>query len=203
MNYLVGLTGGIGSGKSTVAEQFAALGVRIIDTDAISHELTRAGGAAIAPIRDSFGAGYIAADGSLNRAQMRAAIFADAAARQQLEGILHPLILEQARRQAAAPTAAPYTLIIVPLLFESGRYADWLHRIITVDCPEATQITRTMQRSSLDECNVRAIMAQQIGRSERMRLADEVIHNDGSLDDLKRQVVGIHRRLSVLAAESD
>jgi dephospho-CoA kinase len=203
VSYLVGLTGGIGSGKSTVAELFAALGVRVIDTDLISHQLTKAGGAAIPLIRKAFGDDYIDAGGALDRGRMRALVFADPVAKQRLEAILHPLILDQTKQQAASPAGAPYTLIVVPLLFESGRYADWIDFTIAVDCPEATQITRTKQRSQLSETDVRAIMAQQISRAERLTLADETIRNDGTLEDLKSQVVGMHRRLSALAAESD
>lgn len=203
MNYLVGLTGGIGSGKSTVAEMFAALGARIVDTDLISHQLTRTGGAAIPAIRNAFGDPLIDAQGALDRSRMRELIFADPGEKKRLEAILHPLIFAHSRQQAASPTDAPYTLVVIPLLFESGRYADWLQRVIAVDCPEATQITRTIQRSKLDEPAVRAIMAQQLGREARLTLADEVIVNNGSLDNLKSQVVGIHRRLSALSAESN
>ena len=203
MSYLVGLTGGIGSGKSTVADLFAALGARIIDTDLISRELTQTGGAAIPALREAFGAGVIDAQGALDRAAMRELVFSHPEEKKRLEAILHPLILEQAKQQAASPTDAPYTLVVVPLLFENRRYSDWLHRVITVDCPEETQIKRTMQRSQLDEAAVRAIMAQQLSREARLTFSDEKILNNGSLDDLKKQVVGMHRRLSALATESD
>lgn len=203
MNYLVGLTGGIGSGKSTVADMFATLGVRIIDTDLISHQLTQAGGAAIPALRDAFGPQVIDERGALNRGKMREIVFNDPAAKKTLESILHPLIFAETRLQASSPTQAPYSLVVVPLLFESGRYADWLQRVITVDCPEKSQVIRTMRRSNLDEPAVRAIMAQQLSREERLTLSDEAILNNGSLDDLKAQVVGMHRRLSELANESD
>lgn len=203
MNYLVGLTGGIGSGKSTVAGLFAAQGVRIIDTDLLSHRLTQPGGPAIPLIRKEFGDSHIDAQGALNRARMRQLVFADPAAKLKLEAILHPLILAETRRQAAEPCDAPYTLVVVPLLFESGRYADWMNRTIAVDCPEKTQLARTMLRSQLSEAEVRAILAQQLGRAERLGRADEVIRNDGTLEELKAQVIGMHHRLSVLAAESD
>jgi dephospho-CoA kinase len=121
----------------------------------------------------------------------------------RLEAILHPRILAQAKQQAASPTDAPYTLVVVPLLFENRRYSDWLNRVITVDCPEETQIKRTMQRSQLDEAAVRAIMAQQLSREARLTLSDEIILNNGSLEDLEKQVVGMHHRLSALATESD
>lgn len=203
MNYLVGLTGGIGSGKSTVADMFAALGVRIVDTDLISHQLTQTGGAAIPAIRDTFGAHLINAQGALDRSKMRELAFGNPDEKNRLEAILHPLIFAQSQQQAFSPTDAPYTMIVVPLLFESGRYANWLQRVITVDCPEESQIARTTQRSKLDEPAVRAIMAQQLSREARLTLADEIIVNNGSLDNLKTQVIGIHRRLSAFATETD
>lgn len=202
MSYLVGLTGGIGSGKSTVATLFAAHGVRIIDTDLISHQLTHAGGEAIPALRNTFGSGLIDERGAVDRAKMRELIFASPAEKNRLEAILHPLILTRTKLLAASPTDAPYTLIVVPLLFESGCYADWLQRVITVDCLEDAQVARTMRRN-LDAAAVRAIMAQQLGRTERLKLADEIIDNNGSLDDLKEQVDSLHRRLCALAAESD
>lgn len=203
MNYLVGLTGGIGSGKSTVAAFFAALGVRVIDTDLISHRLTQAGGDAVPALRDAFGAGYIDGQGALDRNRMREFVFGNPSEKKRLEAILHPLILAQVKEQASLPTDAPYILVVVPLLFESGRYADWLHRVVTVDCTEAQQLSRAMQRGGLSEPAVRAIMAQQLSRSERLGLADEIIYNDGSLEDLKKRVFDMHQRLAALAAESD
>ena len=203
MNYLVGLTGGIGSGKTTVADMFAELGVRVVDTDIISRQLTQPGGAAIPEIRTLFGADVIDGYGALDRNRMRELVFSDPAKKALLENILHPLIFAQTKQQATAPSTAPYTLVVVPLLFESGRYASWLQRTISVDCPEETQISRTMLRSNLEEKAVRAIMDQQLSRTERLRRADEVIRNAGDLNDLKMQVVGIHRRLSILATESD
>ncbi len=203
MNYLVGLTGGIGSGKTTVADMFAELGARIVDTDHISHQLTQSCGEAIPALLETFGEHIINAQGALDRDKMRELIFANPEERKRLEAILHPLILAQTKQQAASPTDAPYTLIVVPLLLENGRYSDWLHRVITVDCPEDDQVRRTMQRSNLNEAAVRAIMAQQIDRKSRMELSDDIINNNGSMDDLNAQVVGMHRRLSALAAESN
>jgi dephospho-CoA kinase len=202
VNYLVGLTGGIGCGKSTVAGLFAGHGVRIIDTDLISHHLTQADGEAMPAIRAEFGARFIDNLGALDRSRMRELVFAEPTARKRLEAILHPLILAHARQQALVATDAPYSLVVVPLLFESGHYAGWLQRVIAVDCPEALQVARTMQRSGMDEATVRAIMAQQLSRSERLQRADEIIRNEGSLDDLSRQVFDMHQRLSGLAAES-
>lgn len=203
MNYLVGLTGGIGSGKSTVTDMFAARGARVIDTDLISHQLTQTNGEAIPAIREAFGAHFIDAKGALDRGKMREFVFGNPAEKKRLESILHPLILARTKQQAASITDAPYTLIVVPLLFESGRYADWLDYVVAVDCPEEVQIARTVQRSKLDKAAVKAIMAQQLGRRERLQLAHEIIHNDGGLDDLRNQIARLHARLCSMAAESD
>jgi dephospho-CoA kinase len=190
------LTGGIGCGKSTVAELFAALGARIVDTDEISHRLTAANGLALPAIQRTFGDTYIGKDGALDRAKMRALVFSGRDARQRLQAILHPMILEQAKSDALSPTDSPYTLVVVPLLFESGRYCDWLNGVIVVDCPETQQVARTLQRSSLDESTVRAIMAQQMDRASRLQQADETIVNDGSLEQLKSRVSELHKRLA-------
>lgn len=196
MSPCYGLTGGIGSGKSTVAELFKSLGARIVDTDEISHSLTSASGLAIPAIRQAFGDTYLDKDGALDRARMRTLVFSETEARNTLQAILHPLILAQARSEALAPSAAPYTLVVVPLLFESGRYRDWLNGVIVVDCPEAQQIARTLQRSALDEATVRAIMAQQLDRAGRLRLADMTIQNDSSLEQLKQRVAELHESLA-------
>jgi len=190
-----GLTGGIGSGKSTVATIFSELGARIIDTDLIAHQLTQAEGAALPEIRKEFGDVSIAQTGEMNRAKMRQLIFSDESAKKRLEAILHPLIREQSQLLAKSKCEAPYTLVVVPLLFESGRYRDWLDQVIVVDCTEQQQIARTMQRSKLSEAEVRSIMSQQISRNERLRLADAVIKNDSQLNDLRLQVEELHSRL--------
>lgn len=190
-----GLTGGIGSGKSTVAGFFSELGVRIIDTDLISHQLTQSGGAAIPLIQALFGTEFVDSGGALDRAKMRKLVFSDSAAKLRLEGILHPLILSESKAQAGMPSDAPYTLVVVPLLFENGRYSDWLQRAIVVDCPEQLQILRTMQRSNLTEPAVRSILQQQIGRTRRLQLADDVLHNAGNPDELRQQVNALHSRL--------
>lgn len=202
MSYRVGLTGGIGCGKSTVADLFATHGVPIIDTDAISHQLTCSGGAAIDALRDTFGNEFIDAGGALDRARMRQLVFSDNSAKQQLERILHPLILEQSRSLAASSTA-PYILIVVPLLFESGSYREWLHRTLVVDCAESTQIKRAVKRDGLSEATVRAIMAQQLPRSQRQALADDIIHNDGDLSALRLQVEQLHLLYGNLAERSN
>lgn len=193
MNYRVGLTGGIGSGKSTVATLFAELGVPVIDTDAISHQLTQTGGAAIAAIRAAFGNEYIDANGALDRLKMRQLIFSDPSSKQRLEKILHPFILSQAKSQSTS-SAAPYVLIVIPLLFETSTYQDWLDHTVTVDCSEETQVIRATQRDGLNEQTVRSIMAQQLIRSQRLKLADDVIHNDGTLAELQQQITTLHLR---------
>ena len=190
-----GLTGGIGSGKSTVSAMFAELGARIVDTDIISHQLTQSNGEAIPKIREVFGSQLIDAQGALDRKMMRELVYTDDGAKRRLENILHPLILAHTRSQALSPTDSPFTLVVVPLLFESGRYRDWLNRVIVVDCDETTQISRTMQRGNLDEDAVRSIMAQQLERSRRLLLADDIICNDGDLSYLREQVTKLHSRL--------
>lgn len=200
--YTVGLTGGIGSGKSAVAELFAKLGVHVIDTDEIAHELTRSGGKAIAPIRAEFGAEMIAADGSLDRARMRRLVFGDARARKRLEAILHPLIrAESARRGEHA--RSPYTILVIPLLVESGVDRSRTARVLVVDCPEHQQIERVMRRSGLPEAEVRAILASQATREQRLAAADDVIDNSGAPEALERQVTHLNDKYLTLAAEAE
>lgn len=199
MKFRVGLTGGIGSGKSTVASLFKECGVLVIDSDVISHQMTQSGGMAIAAIRSTFGDDYIDASGALNRALMRQLIFSDRAAKLQLEAILHPLIRAQIMVQVDnantnSALTSPYLLLVIPLLFETLSYHELVQRTLVVDCAETTQIARTMQRGGLDEQTVRTIMASQITRAERLRLADEIIQNDGSLDTLRQQVDQLHQR---------
>jgi dephospho-CoA kinase len=202
MSYRVGLTGGIGGGKSTVASLFAELGVPVIDTDAISHQLTQSGGTAIPAIRAAFGDDHIDATGALDRAKMRQFVFSDEAARQRLEKILHPLILAQAKSQAES-SPAPYVLLVVPLLFETSGYQGWLDHTVTVDCSEETQIARATRRSGLSEQTVRAIMARQLSRSQRLQLADDAINNNGTLAELSLQIAQLHRHYLKLAARSN
>jgi dephospho-CoA kinase len=197
--FCVGLTGGIGSGKSSAARLFGNLGAGVVDVDDISHALTRPGGAAIEEIRRQFGADSIAPDGSLDRARMRELVFADTAAKSRLEAILHPLIGTAARAEVAqAPQ--PYVMLVVPLLLERDVYRDVIHRIAVVDCAERTQIQRTMRRSAISESAVRAIMAAQLSRAERLAKADDVIDNDGDEAQLLRQVTALHARYLDLAA---
>jgi dephospho-CoA kinase len=202
MNYLVGLTGGIGSGKTTVANLLAERGARLIDTDIISRELTQPNGAAIAEIRAAFGSDFISENGALDRNAMRTLVFTDTAAKAKLEAILHPLIQAETIRLASSPTNAPYTLVVIPLLFESGCYADWMDHTITVDCSSARQIARTSARSALDAATIHAIMSQQYDSTRRNALADTIIDNEGSADALLPQITQTHEHLCQLAAQN-
>lgn len=201
MAYCIGLTGGIGSGKSSAAGLFHELGAGVVDTDQIAHELTGPGGAAIAAIRSQFGADYIAADGGLDRAKMRRLVFSDGAAKKKLETLLHPLIRKQAMARIAA-AQQPYVLVVVPLLFETGAYRELVRRVLVVDCTEEQQIARTMQRSRLTADEVRAIMAAQLPRSERLARADDVLHNDDDMDALRRQIGILHDKYRAFARPS-
>ncbi len=193
MAFCVGLTGGIGSGKSKAAELFAALGACVVDTDAISHELTAPRGAAIASITHEFGIDYLRTDGSLDRARMRALVFDDPLAKVKLEAILHPLIRSTAiDRVATAHT--PYVILVVPLLLETGGYLDSIRRVLVIDCAEDVQVARTMARSNLSEIEVRAIMKTQLSRAERLARADDVIHNNADLTCLRSQVETLHQQ---------
>jgi dephospho-CoA kinase len=198
MPFTVGLTGGIGSGKSAVAELFAGRGVAVIDTDLIAHELTQPMGGAIGPIRSAFGAGVIGPDGALDRARMRKLVFTDAAAKNKLEAILHPLI--NARSAWLAEHAvSPYVVLVVPLLVESGMDRTRYQRVLVVDCPEALQVERVIQRSGLSEKEVRDIMAAQATRSKRLARADDVIDNSGAREALVAQVERLHEKYFTLA----
>jgi dephospho-CoA kinase len=189
---VVGLTGGIGSGKSTVADLFAAHGVAVIDTDRISHQLTAAGGGAMAAIAAAFGPQVVGEDGALDRVAMRGIVFADPSARSRLEAILHPLIRSESERQLKLAEGA-YALLVVPLLFETGHYDALLARVLVVDCDEAVQRRRVLQRNGLDEATVSAIMAAQLPRAERLARADDVIDNNDGLAALTLQVDAKHR----------
>lgn len=195
----VGLTGGIGSGKSTVAGLFGELGVPVIDTDAIAHQLTAAGSAALDEIRGVFGDAVILADGRLDRAALRRIVFADTEARHQLEAILHPLIRKEVMQQHAR-VDAPYVLIAIPLLVEAGGYGDLLDRVLVVDCSEDQQIVRAMARSSLSREAVGAILAAQASRIERLAIADDVIVNTATIEHVREQVVTMNQHYLTLAS---
>ena len=198
--FVVGLTGGIGSGKSAAADLFAARGALVVDTDQIAHQLTAPSGAAMEAIRQAFGNGVVGPDGALNRPAMRVLAFEDPAARKRLEAILHPMIRAESERLCHAATA-PYVVLAVPLLIESGTYRQRVRRLCVVDCPEAVQVARVMQRSGLEESQVRAIMAAQASRAERLAAADDVVDNGGSFDQLTAQIERLHAAYLQLAAK--
>jgi dephospho-CoA kinase len=179
LSVLIGLTGGIGSGKSTVGRLLAQLGAAVIDTDLIARQLTLPGGAAIDRIAGEFGRALIADDGALDRTRMRELVFADAGAKKRLEAILHPLIGIETERQAAAAQGAPALVFDVPLLVESGRWRAKVDKVLVVDCSEATQIARVVQRSGWTPDAAQTVIASQASRERRRASADAVIFNDG------------------------
>jgi dephospho-CoA kinase len=193
--YVVGLTGGIGSGKSAVARLFSETGVAVIDADAIAHALTGLGGAAMPAIRAEFGAAVAPVNGALDRAAMRAMVFTDPSARKRLEAILHPMIRDATDRQLRISAAdSPYVVLMVPLLIESGSYRERVNRIAVVDCTEATQIARVMRRDGLAGNEVEGILAAQATRAKRLAAADDVVDNDGDLAALRPQIERLHRQ---------
>ncbi|CAL62908.1 dephospho-CoA kinase [Herminiimonas arsenicoxydans] len=196
--FSVGLTGGIGSGKSTVADLFAMLGASVIDTDVIAHQLTAANGAAIAAIKSTFGAAFVTESGAMDRSRMREAVFADPTAKERLEAIIHPLI-RAASEHAAAQASGSYVLFVVPLLLETGYWKQRVSRILLIDCPEDIQIRRVMQRNRLTEQQVRAIMATQLPRADRLAAADDIIVNDSDTAALLPQVQRLHQQYLALA----
>jgi dephospho-CoA kinase len=187
----VGLTGGIGSGKSVVAAQFAALGASIIDTDQIARGMTVPGGPAMPAIVAEFGPEFADASGAMDRERMRALVFSDLGAKARLEGILHPLIRATALAAAESATGA-YVIYDVPLLVESGSWRDRVDRVLVVDCPEDAQVARVTARSGLDASQVRAIMATQATRAARLAAADDIINNEGELAALAPQIARLH-----------
>jgi dephospho-CoA kinase len=199
--FTVGLTGGIGSGKSTVADLFAARGAAIVDTDLIAHQLTAAQGAAIGAIRAQFGADYVLPNGAMDRAKMRDLVFCDQLAKAKLENILHPLIRAETVA-AAARLQGCYLIFVVPLLVESGNWKQRVSRVLVVDCPEEMQIRRVSRRNALNETQVRAIMSNQASRAERLAAADDVIVNDGELSSLEAQVDQLHAQYASFAKTS-
>jgi dephospho-CoA kinase len=199
MAFCVGLTGGIGSGKSAAASLFGKLGAAIVDTDEISHQLTAPGGDALPELKRQFGTASISASGGLDRAHMRDLVFRDAAARKKLEAILHPLIRERTR-VGIATARAPYVIVVVPLLFETGAYLDIVKRVVVVDCDEDMQVRRVVARSGIAADEVRRIMAAQLPRTERVKRANDVLDNNGDLEALKPQVARLHDRYLALAA---
>lgn len=198
MTFIIGLTGGIGCGKSSASQIFSEFGIDVVDTDVIARQLTQPGGRAIDSIRDVFGNTFLTTEGALDREKMRNLVFSDSRARQQLEKILHPLILQETLAQIEQ-SRSPYTILVVPLLLETNDYNPIVQRILVVDCEERIQISRTIARSQLSEQQVKAIMAQQISRKDRLQKADDVILNDRGIDFLKVQINQLHHQYLTLS----
>ncbi|TMG80154.1 MAG: dephospho-CoA kinase [Betaproteobacteria bacterium] len=199
--FVVGLTGGIGSGKSAAAEEFARLGASVVDTDVIARELTAAGGAALPHIKALFGDALVAASGAMDRDAMRRRVFSDPAAKQALEALLHPMIRAESERRIGA-ASGPYVLYVVPLLVEAGDYRARVDRVLVVDAPESAQLARVRARSALPAAEVAAIVAQQASRATRRAAADDVIDNSGTLEQLFAQVRALHARYLKMAAQA-
>ena len=196
----VGLTGGIGSGKSTVADLLARRGAFVIDADAISRSVTAAGGSAIAPIAEAFGPDFITPQGALDRDRMRQASYADTQARKRLEGIVHPLVGAESARQEAAALAAGARCIVfdIPLLVESRRWRQRVDQVLVIDCVPEVQIARVMRRSALDAATVQKIIASQATRAERLAAADIVVANSGdSLAPLTQDIAQVATRFGL------
>jgi dephospho-CoA kinase len=193
----VGLTGGIGSGKTAVSDHLAQLGAGVVDTDIIAHQITAANGVAIPFIQKQFGAEFIDPSGALDRAKMRKLVFADPEARKALEAITHPLIRIETIRQAKQliREKVPYLVFVVPLLIESGSWLALLDHLIVVDCPEEVQIERVMHRNNLSRNEVKRILEAQASRQERIANADMVIKNQGSLESLQAEVLKLHQKI--------
>jgi dephospho-CoA kinase len=193
----IGLTGGIGSGKTAVSDLLSEFGAGIIDTDLISHQITAPGGKAISLIAKAFGADFIDTRGALNRPKMRTLVFEDPKARQALEQITHPLIQQEAAKQAFALTnsGVPYLVFVVPLLIESGFWVKLIDYLVVVDCPEETQIQRVMHRNNISHTEVENILKAQTSRNTRLASADAVIENQGDLGELKLAVLNLHQQL--------
>lgn len=198
MSLVVGVTGGIGSGKTVVAQAFAELGVEVIDTDQIAHELTAPGQPAVREIATRFGTQVLTAEGALDRAALRRAVFSDPNARHRLEALLHPLIAQQVVHRLAQ-AGGPYVILVVPLLVETGGYEGIVDRVLVVDSPEDVQVTRVMRRNGLSPNEVEPILRAQASRQQRLARADDVLTNDGDLDTLRSGVQRLHRDYLALA----
>lgn len=194
---LIGLTGGIGSGKTAVSNLLAQLGAGIIDADLIAHQISAPGGKAIPLIQDYFGTEFIDSSGALDRAKMRSLVFQNLEAKKALEAITHPLIRQETLKQTSqlADAGVPYLLLVVPLLIESGTWIDQIDYLVVVDCPEETQIQRVMHRSNLSRTEVQTILKTQASRQERLALANAVIDNQGKLSNLKSAAQELHQKI--------
>ena len=197
----IGLTGGIGSGKSTVSNLFSHLGVPVIDADEIAHRIVEPGQPGHAAVLEKFGHDFLTASGELDRAKLRKQVFSDAEKKQQLEAILHPLVYQQIDAQAAAVNF-PYCIIVIPLLLETGG-DDHVDRIIVVDCAEQQQVSRSVARDNTDVDEINRIINTQIPRAERLSRADDVIYNDLDIDQLEFQVADLHHSYLAMASASN
>lgn len=192
--YVVGLTGGIGSGKSEAAKLFAELGVPIVDVDIISHQLTTNGQATLKKIAEDLGQDILNSDGSLNRRALRQKVFADREARKKLEAILHPAIYNKAIEALEKNALAPYQILAIPLLFESDRYLKVINRSLVIDSNPEIQIARASKRDGLSEADIQKIIDIQISREKRNSLADDVILNNGSIKELREKIKQVHEK---------
>ena len=199
-NYIIGLTGGVASGKSAVAARFQALGVTVADADVAAREAVAVGSAGLAEVVAAFGADVLGPDGALDRAAMRRRVFNDDAQRLKLEAIVHPLV-RQLVRQACETAPGPYAIAAIPLLAEAGREAyPWLHRILVVDVPREVQLQRLLARDGIDVALAERMIAVQATRQQRLAIADDIIINDGPLEALDEHVAALHRRYRTLAS---
>jgi dephospho-CoA kinase len=200
MPLVIALTGGIGSGKSSVAAILKELGAAIIDTDEIAHRLTVTGQPGARAIGEQFGPEYLRKDGALDRERMRKLAFSDPQARKKLEAILHPMIRAEVNT-AVMDAVGPYAVIVVPLLIETGAYRDLAQRTLVVDCSEKEQMTRVMQRNELTADAIQAVMASQVSRTERLKHADDIVRNESTLAALRAGAVALHRKYLDLAKD--
>lgn len=199
--FSVGLTGGIGSGKTTVANIFAELGAHLVDTDVIAHDLTRENGAAIKSIEATFGSGFILPSGAMDREKMRQHVFSLPNEKKRLEAILHPLIRVETEL-AARESNGTYTIFVVPLLVESGSWQQRVNRVLVVDCSEQTQLQRVMTRNGMKREQVLSIMHAQASRKQRLNAADDIIESEVTLDELNLEVRRLHDKYVTLSAST-
>ena len=195
---IIALTGGLGSGKSEAAKQFAKLGVPVVDTDVIAHALTAVGSPVLTQISQLFGPQFLTKDGALDRAKLRTHVFTNPQERSKLEALLHPLIRANALKQLAEnehQLHPDYQILVIPLLFENNQYQTSIHKTLVIDCDEQLQISRAMARSQLSQAEAQAILDAQVTRATRLKLADEVIKNNGTLAELTESVEKMHQKL--------
>lgn len=191
---IIALTGGIGSGKTEATSMFAELNVPIVDLDLIAHELTAANAPLVKKIAESFGDSYVTEDAALDRNKMRALVFNNDEAREKLNAILHPAIFEEAIKQVQPLQQAPYIILSIPLLTPDSPYLPLINRVLTIDCTEDTQVARVKTRSRLSEKEIKKIIATQTPRHTRLEMSDDIIKNDGNIEDLRKKVENLHQK---------